>query len=74
MYHKKASASLRGLKEIMDYYDLQLQKLMLANQEKMITFAQNMVNLRNEQKKRLIARMIIENKLKYKLFDVWQRL
>ena len=58
----------------MDYYDLQLQKLLIDNQEKMITFAQNMVYLRNEQKKRLIARMIIENKLKYKLFDVWQRL
>ena len=47
----------------MDYYDLQIQKLMLANQEKMITFAQNMVNLRNEQKKRLIARIKIEKKL-----------
>ena len=67
--------SLKGLKQnVMDYYDLQLQKLLIDNQEKMITFAQNMVYLRNEQKKRLIARMIIENKLKYKLFDVWQRL
>ena len=67
--------SLKGLKQnVMDYYDLQIQELMLDNQEKMITFAQNMVYLRNEQKKRLIARMIIEKKLKYKLFDVWQRL
>ena len=67
--------SLKRLKQnVMDYYDLQIQKLMLDNQEKMITFAQNMVYLRNEQKKRLIARMIIEKKLKYKLFDVWQRL
>ena len=67
--------SLKGLKQnVMDYYDLQIQKLMLDNQEKMIAFAQNMVYLRNEQKKRLIARMIIEKKIKYKLFDVWQRL
>ena len=58
----------------MDYYDLQLQKLLIDNQEKMIILAQNMVNLRNEKKKRLIARMIIEKKIKYKLFDVWQRL
>ena len=56
--------SLKGLKQnVMDYYDLQLQKLLIDNQEKMITFAQNMVNLRNEQKKRLIARIKIEKKL-----------
>jgi hypothetical protein len=60
----------------MDYYDLQIQKLKLENQEKMIILAQNMVNLRNGKKKRLIARMIIEKKIKYThfLFDVWQRL
>ena len=47
----------------MDYYDLQIEKLRLDNEEKMITFAQNMVNLRNEKKKRLIVRMIIEKKI-----------
>ena len=67
--------SLKGLKQnVMDYYELQLQKLLIDNQEKMIILAQNMVNLRNEKKKRLIARMIIEKKIKYILFDVWQRL
>ena len=70
-------AFLKKVKQnVMDYYDLQLQKLLIDNQEKMIILAQNMVNLRNEKKKRLIARMIIEKKIKYThfLFDVWQRL
>ena len=51
----------------MDYYDLQIEKLRLDNEEKMITFAQNMVNLRNEKKKKLIARIIIEKKLYLKI-------
>jgi hypothetical protein len=60
----------------MDYYELQLQKLLIDNQEKTIAFAQNMLNLHNEKKKRLIARIKIEKKLKTTcfLYDVWQRL